>query len=71
MRAKNIKIGMISNKRYFCHPVSNTFHGRDIFAGGGSCGGGVPPFAIRKSIADYLRLDLAQATRTGRRTWTG
>ena len=52
--------------------MSNTFHGRDVFAPvAAHLAGGIAPSRFGKSIADYLRLDLAQATRTGRRTWTG
>ena len=66
------KVREISNKRFFLPAVSNTFHGRDVFAPvAAHLAGGIAPSRFGKSIADYLRLDLAQATRTGRRTWTG
>src|SRR5580698_8359024 len=50
------KMRVISNERYFRHPVSQTFHGRDIFAPvAAHIASGVAPARIGKPIADYLR----------------
>ena len=58
--------------RYFLRPVSNTFHGRDIFAPvAAHLAGGIAPARFGKPIADYLRLDFDKPARTGRRAWTG
>jgi S-adenosyl-L-methionine hydrolase (adenosine-forming) len=66
------RVRAISNARYFLQPVSNTFHGRDIFAPvAAHLAGGVAAARFGKSIADYLRLDFDKPARTGRRTWTG
>ena len=66
------KVRAISNARYFLQPVSNTFHGRDIFAPvAAHLAGGVAAARFGKLIADYLRLDFDKPARTGRRTWTG
>jgi len=66
------KVRIISNARYFRQPVSNTFHGRDIFSPAAAhLAAGVAPAKFGKLITDYLRLDLDHPTRTGRRTWTG
>ncbi len=66
------KVRLISNDRYFLQPVSNTFHGRDIFAPvAAHLAGGVAAARFGKSIADYLRLDFDKPARTGRRAWTG
>jgi S-adenosylmethionine hydrolase len=66
------KVRAISSDRYFLQPVSNTFHGRDIFAPvAAHLAGGVPAARFGKLIADYLRLDFDKPTRTGRRAWTG
>ncbi|HXM40734.1 MAG TPA: SAM-dependent chlorinase/fluorinase [Bryobacteraceae bacterium] len=66
------KVRAISNARYFLQPVSNTFHGRDIFAPvAAHLAGGVAPARLGKIVADYLRLDFDKPARTGRRTWTG
>jgi S-adenosyl-L-methionine hydrolase (adenosine-forming) len=66
------KVRAITGARYFLQPVSNTFHGRDIFAPvAAHLAGGIAPARFGKLIADYLRLDFDKPTRTGRRTWTG
>jgi S-adenosylmethionine hydrolase len=66
------KVRTITNARYFLQPVSNTFHGRDIFAPTAAhLAAGVPAARFGKPIADYLRLDFDKPARTGRRTWTG
>jgi S-adenosylmethionine hydrolase len=66
------KVRAISSARYFRQPVSNTFHGRDIFAPvAAHLAGGTAPTRFGKLIADYLRLDFDKPARTGRRTWTG
>jgi S-adenosyl-L-methionine hydrolase (adenosine-forming) len=66
------KVRAISNARYFLPAVSQTFHGRDIFAPvAGHLAGGMAPARFGKLIADYLRLDFDKPARTGRRTWTG
>jgi len=66
------RVRAISVARYFLQPVSNTFHGRDVFAPvAAHLAGGVPAARFGKLIADYLRLDFDKPTRTGRRTWTG
>jgi len=66
------KVRAILSERYFLQPVSNTFHGRDIFAPvAAHLAGGVPGARFGKPIADYLRLDFDKPSRTGRRAWTG
>jgi S-adenosylmethionine hydrolase len=66
------KVRAISNASYFLQPVSNTFHGRDIFAPvAAHLAGGIPPARFGKLVADYLRLDFDKPARSGRRTWTG
>jgi S-adenosylmethionine hydrolase len=66
------KVRAISNARYFLEPVSNTFHGRDIFAPvAAHLAGGIRPARFGKLIADYLRLDFDKPVRTGSRAWTG
>jgi len=66
------KVRAISNARYFLQPVSNTFHGRDIFAPvAAHLASGIAPVRFGKPITDYLRLDFDKPARTGRRTWMG
>jgi hypothetical protein len=66
------KVRAISSDHYFLQPVSNTFHGRDIFAPvAAHLAGGISAARFGKIVADYLRLDFDKPARTGRRTWTG
>jgi S-adenosylmethionine hydrolase len=66
------KIRLISNDRYFLHPVSRTFHGRDIFAPvAAHLAAGVAPARIGKLISDYLRPAFEKPQRTGKHTWLG
>lgn len=66
------KVRGITNARLFRQPVSNTFHGRDIFAPvAAHLAGRVAPARFGKLIQDYLRLDFDKPARTGRRVWTG
>jgi S-adenosylmethionine hydrolase len=66
------KVRLISNDRYFRKPVSQTFHGRDIFSPvAAHLAAGVPPPQMGKLIQDYLRPAFEKPQRTGKRTWTG
>jgi S-adenosylmethionine hydrolase len=66
------RVRCISNQRYFRHPVSRTFHGRDIFAPvAARLAAGVAPARMGKSIADYVRPPFEQPRQTGARTWAG
>lgn len=66
------RVREITAARYFRKPVSQTFHGRDIFgpvaahlALGTSAG------KFGKRIADYVRLDDAQPRQVSARAWKG
>src|SRR5262245_363400 len=66
------KIRLVSNDRYFRKPVSQTFHGRDIFAPvAAHIAAGVPATRMGRLIADYLKPLSAKPQRSGKRTWTG
>ena len=66
------KVRLISNDRYFRKPVSQTFHGRDLFSPvAAHLAAGVPPSRMGKLIQDYLRPSFEKPQRTGKRTWTG
>jgi S-adenosyl-L-methionine hydrolase (adenosine-forming) len=66
------KVRHITNAKYMLHPVSRTFHGRDVFAPvAAHLANGVPPSRFGKLIDDHLRLALDRPTRTGKRVWTG
>jgi S-adenosylmethionine hydrolase len=66
------KVRVISKERYFRHPVSQTFHGRDIFAPvAAHVAAGVTPSRIGKLISDYVNPKFTKPRRTGPDTWTG
>jgi S-adenosyl-L-methionine hydrolase (adenosine-forming) len=70
-REKN-KVRHITNERYFLHPVSRTFHGRDIFAPvAAHLARGITPARFGKLVQDHLRLSFDKIQRTGKRSWTG
>ncbi len=71
-RREQHKVRHITAEHYFRHPVSRTFHGRDIFSPvAAHLATGVPPARFGKLIQDHVRLTLDQPTQTGKRTWTG
>jgi hypothetical protein len=66
------KVRVISNPRYFRHPVSQTFHGRDIFSPvAAHLAKGAKPTQVGRRIADFLWSDFGTPVRTGKHTWTG
>jgi len=66
------KVRHITAARYFLQPLSQTFHGRDVFAPvAAHLASGVPPARFGKRIGDYIRLDFFRPNRTGKRVWTG
>ena len=66
------KVRHVSNEKYFRHPVSQTFHGRDIFAPvGAHLAAGVPPARMGKLMQDYLKPEFEKPHRAGKRTWIG
>jgi S-adenosyl-L-methionine hydrolase (adenosine-forming) len=66
------KVRHITNERYFLHPLSRTFHGRDVFSPvAAHLASGVSPAKFGKRIEDYLRASFDQPTHTGKNTWTG
>lgn len=66
------RVRHITNERYFLHPLSRTFHGRDVFAPAAAhLAAGVQPARFGKLIDDYIRLSFDKPTRTGKGKWTG
>src|SRR5579864_6235147 len=66
------KVRHITNERYFLHPVSRTFHGRDVFAPvAAHLASGIAPARFGKLVDDYLRLNFDRPTQTGKSAWTG
>jgi S-adenosylmethionine hydrolase len=69
---ENPKVRHITSDRYFLHPVSRTFHGRDVFAPvAAHLASGIAPARFGKLIDDYIQLNFHRPTRTGKSAWTG
>jgi S-adenosylmethionine hydrolase len=66
------RVRHITNEKYFLHPVSRTFHGRDVFAPvAAHLASGVSPASFGKTIDNFTKLTTYKPTRTGKRSWTG
>jgi hypothetical protein len=66
------RVRAITAVRYFRHPVSRTFHGRDVFAPvAAHLASGVPPARFGKLITDYATGGFQGPTPSGARNWTG
>ncbi|MCS6816964.1 MAG: SAM-dependent chlorinase/fluorinase [Blastocatellia bacterium] len=62
----------ITNDRFFRHPVSRTFHGRDIFAPVAAwLARGVEPSEFGPGIADVVRLPIPRVERLSETHWRG
>ena len=62
----------LTNDRYFLKPVSQTFHGRDIFSPvAAHRAAGIGAARLGKRIADYVQPGFEKPQRTGARAWTG
>ncbi len=66
------KVRHITNERYFLHPVSRTFHGRDVFSPvAAHLATGVKSANFGKRIEDYIRASFEKPAQTAQHTWTG
>ncbi len=71
-REKKHKARHITESKYFRDPVSNTFHGRDIFSPvAAHLRSGIAPSKFGKLIDDHLRSTFDRPVRTGKRFWCG
>ncbi len=62
-RESNMRVFQIESDQYLLHPVSPTFHGRDIFAPVTAwLSRGVDPETIGEEIEDYIRFEIPQLT---------
>jgi S-adenosylmethionine hydrolase len=62
----------ITAGKYFLHPLSRTFHGRDVFAPAAAhLARGVRPSSFGKLIEDHLKIAFAEPQRIARRIWCG
>ncbi len=65
-----VKVFQIEREEYFRHPVSATFHGRDVFAPIAAwLSRGMQPESVGREIHDYAKVEipLPQADETGNR----
>jgi hypothetical protein len=71
-REERVSVREITAEHYFRQPVSNTFHGRDVFA---PCAGwlskGVEVEKFGEEITDYVRFKLPQPKLIAKRTMKG
>jgi S-adenosylmethionine hydrolase len=66
------RVRAITADEFFHKPVSNTFHGRDIFAPvAAHLAKDGKPARFGKLIQDYLRSTFDRPVRSGKRIWTG
>jgi S-adenosyl-L-methionine hydrolase (adenosine-forming) len=66
MREPKFTVRHITAERYFLQPVSQTFHGRDVFSPvAGWLSNGVAPAEFGPEISDYVRLALPAVERVG------
>jgi S-adenosylmethionine hydrolase len=61
-----LRVRIITAAQYFLHPVSATFHGRDVFAPvAAHLSLGADPAAFGEPIGDYVRVSLPRPSRAG------
>jgi S-adenosylmethionine hydrolase len=66
------RVRHITAEKYFLHPVSRTFHGRDVFSPvAAHLAAGVTPAKLGKRIDDYIRASFDKPAHTRKHTWTG
>jgi len=66
------RVRHITNERYFLHPLSRTFHGRDVFSPvAAHLAAGVLPGKFGPRIEDCLRVNFDQPSEAGKNKWTG
>ena len=66
------RVRHIQNENLFLHPVSRTFHGRDVFAPSAAhLAKGLAPARFGKLIQDFIRIDFPAPRKVANRTWSG
>jgi len=71
-REPKFTVRHITSERYFLTPVSQTFHGRDIFAPvAGWLSKGIEPADVGPEITDYVRLPLPSVEQIGANSLRG
>ena len=71
-RREKARVRQLTAVKYFSKEVSQTFHGRDVFAPAAAhLAAGVRPASLGPLLADYLKSGLDQPVRISTRTWNG
>lgn len=71
-REEAVSVRHITAEHYFRQPVSNTFHGRDIFAAvAGYVSKGVELAKFGEEITDYVRFAAPKPKQAGTNIWKG
>src|SRR5271165_797664 len=71
-REEKFVVRHVTAERYFLQPVSQTFHGRDVFAPvAGWLSKGIAPAEFGPEISDYVRLSLKKVERVGENSLRG
>ncbi len=71
-REARFTVRHITAERYFLQPVSQTFHGRDIFSPvAGWLSKGVAPSEFGPEISDYVRLPIPTVDHVAANSWRG
>ena len=69
-REERVSVRHITAEHYFHHPVSNTFHGRDIFAPvAAHLSKGVEAAKLGEEIADFVRFLMPKPKAAGAGSW--
>lgn len=71
-REERVSVRHITSEHYFCHPVSNTFHGRDVFAPVAAyLSKGVDAAKFGDEITDHVRFLAPRPKAETATTWKG
>jgi len=71
-REERVSVRHVTSEHYFHHPVSNTFHGRDIFAPVAAyLSKGVDQAKFGEEITDYVRFLAPKPKATSENVWKG
>ena len=72
MRETKFTVRHVTAERYFLQPVSQTFHGRDVFSPvAGWLSKGVAPAEFGPEVSDYVRIALPAVERVGENALRG
>jgi hypothetical protein len=66
------RVRHITAEKYFLHPMSRTFHGRDVFSPcAAHLASGIAPAKFGPRIEDYIRASFEKPAQVAEQTWTG